>query len=40
METSIGIKPSNSAEVAHSLDRLLVDEDVLYATGMKKRRTF
>ncbi|MEO8763520.1 MAG: DNA starvation/stationary phase protection protein [Ginsengibacter sp.] len=30
METAIGIKPSNLAEVAHSLNILLADENVLY----------
>ena len=30
METEIGIKPENLAEVAHSLNRLLADENVLY----------
>ena len=30
METAIGIKPANLAEVAHSLNSLLADEHVLY----------
>ena len=30
MQTEIGINPANSAEVAHSLNRLLADEHVLY----------
>lgn len=30
METEIGIKPEDLAEVAHSLNRLLADENVLY----------
>ena len=30
MQTEIGIKPADSAEVAHSLNRLLADEHVLY----------
>ena len=30
METAIGIKPENLAEVAHSLNMLLADEHVLY----------
>ncbi len=30
METLIGIKPDHLAEVAHSLNRLLADEHVLY----------
>jgi starvation-inducible DNA-binding protein len=30
MQTEIGIKPANSAEVANSLNRLLADEHVLY----------
>ncbi|HYE53622.1 MAG TPA: DNA starvation/stationary phase protection protein [Chitinophagaceae bacterium] len=30
MQTEIGIKPRNSAEVARSLNRLLADEHVLY----------
>src|SRR5664279_5280016 len=30
METTIGIKPENLAEVAHSLNILLADEHVLY----------
>ena len=30
MQTEIGINPANSAEVAHSLNRLLADENVLY----------
>ena len=30
MQTEIGIKPTNSAEVANSLNRLLADEHVLY----------
>ncbi len=30
MKTDIGIKPANSAEVAHSLNRLLADEHLLY----------
>ena len=30
METGIGIKPENLAKVAHSLNRLLADEHVLY----------
>lgn len=30
MQTEIGIKPADSAEVSHSLNRLLADEHVLY----------
>ena len=30
MQTEIGIKPADSAEVAQSLNRLLADEHVLY----------
>jgi starvation-inducible DNA-binding protein len=30
METTIGIKPSNLSELAHSLNILLADENVLY----------
>jgi starvation-inducible DNA-binding protein len=30
METGIGIKPENLAQVAHSLNRLLADEHLLY----------
>jgi starvation-inducible DNA-binding protein len=35
METAIGIKQSNLAEVAHSLNRLLADEHVLYIITRK-----
>jgi starvation-inducible DNA-binding protein len=30
MQTEIGIKPSSSAEIAHSLNSLLADEHILY----------
>ena len=35
MKTEIGIKPANTAEVAHSLNRLLADEHVLYIKTRK-----
>ena len=35
MKTEIGIKRSNTAEVAHSLNKLLADENVLYIKTRK-----
>ncbi len=35
MKTEIGIKPANTAEIAHALNRLLADEHVLYIKTRK-----